>query len=118
VTVAAGPWLRLTALWAAAGTLLAVVSGSLGLGAAHRLLAALALPPLAALVAAAWVAHRRLLGPSLAALVLFGAAALVTGSTHCTSRSRRRRSQRRWSPLLRGCAASRSRADPGATTSS
>jgi heme o synthase len=80
VTVAAGPWLRLTALGAAAGTLLAVVSGSLGLGAAHRLLAALALPPLAALVAAAWVAHRRLLGPSLAALVLFGAAALVTGS--------------------------------------
>jgi heme o synthase len=80
MTVAPGPWLRLTALGAGAGTLLAVVSGSLGLGAAHRVLAALALPPLAALVAAAWVAHRRLLLPSLAALVLFGAAALVTGS--------------------------------------
>jgi protoheme IX farnesyltransferase len=80
VTVAPGPWLRLTALGAAAGTLLAVVSGSLGLGTAHRVLAALALPPLVALVAAAWVAHRRLLGPSLAALVLFVAAALVTGS--------------------------------------
>jgi heme o synthase len=80
VTIAPGPWLRLTALGAAGGTLLAVVSGSLGLGTAHRVLAALVLPPLAALVAAAWVAHRRLLGPSLAALVLFGAAALVTGS--------------------------------------
>jgi len=80
VTVAAGPWLRLTALAAAGGTLLAVVSGSLGLGTAHRVLAALALPPLAALVAAAWVAHRRLLVPSLAALALFGTAALVVGS--------------------------------------
>ncbi len=80
MTVAAGPWLRLTALAAAGGTLLAVVSGSLGLGTAHRVLAALALPPLAALVAAAWVAHRRLLVPSLAALALFGTAALVVGS--------------------------------------
>jgi protoheme IX farnesyltransferase len=50
----------------------------LQLGAAHRVLAALALPPLCALVAAAWVAHRRLLAPSVAALVLFLAAALVT----------------------------------------
>jgi heme o synthase len=40
----------------------------------------LALPPLAALVAAAWVAHRRLLGPSVVALGLFAAAALATGS--------------------------------------
>src|SRR5207248_11083865 len=40
--------------------------------------AALALPPLCALVAAAWVAHRRLLAPSLAALLSFLAAALVT----------------------------------------
>ena len=45
------PWLRLTALLGAAGTLLAVVSGSAGLGTAHRVLAALALPPLAAVVA-------------------------------------------------------------------
>jgi protoheme IX farnesyltransferase len=55
-----------------------VVSGALELGAAHRGLAALALPPLVALVAAAWVAHRRLLVPALAALVSFLAAALVT----------------------------------------
>ena len=78
--LAPGPWLRLTALGASAATLLAVVSGSLGLGTAHRVLAALAVPPLAALVAAGWVAYRRLLAPSLAALALFGAAALITGS--------------------------------------
>jgi protoheme IX farnesyltransferase len=77
---APGPWLRLVALGAAGATLLAVVSGAAGLGTTHRLLAALALPPLVALVAAAWVAYRRLLRPSLAALVLFGAAALVIGS--------------------------------------
>ena len=72
------PWLRLTALLGAAETLLAVVSGSAGLGTAHRVLAALALPPLAAVVAAAWVSYRRLLYPSVAALVLFGLAAAVT----------------------------------------
>jgi UbiA prenyltransferase family len=79
-SIAAGPWLRLTALGAAGATLLAVISGAAGLGTAHRVLAALALPPLVALVAAAHVVHRRLLAPSLIALVLFGAAALVTGS--------------------------------------
>jgi heme o synthase len=73
-----GPWLRLTALAAVAGCLAAVVSGALQLDAAHRVLAALALPPLCALVAAAWVAHRRLLASSVTALVLFLAAALVT----------------------------------------
>jgi len=72
-----GPWLRLTALVAAAGCCAAVVSGALELGAAHRGLAALALPPLAALVAAAWVEYRRLLVPSLTALGAFLAAALV-----------------------------------------
>jgi protoheme IX farnesyltransferase len=77
---APGPWLRLVALGAAGATLLAVVSGAAGLDTAHRLLAALALPPLVALVAAAWIAYRRLLVPSLAAFVLFGAAALVSGS--------------------------------------
>ncbi len=77
-SVAPGPWLRLTALSAAGATLLAVVSGAASLGTAHRLLAALALPPLAALVVAAGTAHRRLLAPSLSATVLFGLAALVT----------------------------------------
>jgi protoheme IX farnesyltransferase len=75
---AAGPWLRLTALAASAATLLAVVSGAAGLDTAHRLLAALALPPLAALLVAAWFSHRRLLAPVLVATALFGVAALVT----------------------------------------
>src|SRR5438132_2360089 len=73
-----GPWLRLTALAAVGATLLAVVSGAAGLAAEHRILAALATPPLVALVVTAWVAYRRLLLPALAALVLFGAAALLT----------------------------------------
>jgi protoheme IX farnesyltransferase len=77
---APGPWLRLTALGAAGATLLAVVSGAAGLGTAHRLLAALALPPIVALVAAAWVAYRRLLAPAVTAFGLFGCAALVSGS--------------------------------------
>ena len=72
-----GPWLRLTALTAAGACCAAVVSGALSLDAAHRVLAAIALPPLAALVAAGWVAHRRLLGPALLALFSFLAAALV-----------------------------------------
>src|SRR4029077_2698021 len=46
--LAPGPWLRLSALVAAGGTLLAVVSGAAGLGTAPRLLAALVAPPLAA----------------------------------------------------------------------
>jgi heme o synthase len=74
-----GPWLRLTALGAAAVAALAVVSGALALHTAHRALAALAVPPLAALIAAGWVAHRRLVAPSAVALGLFVAAALVTG---------------------------------------
>jgi heme o synthase len=74
-----GPWLRLIAVGASAAAALAVVSGALSLHTAHRALAALAVPPLAALVAAAWVAHRRLLPPSVAALALFLAAALVVG---------------------------------------
>jgi heme o synthase len=73
-----GPWLRLTAVFAGLSTLLAVVSGAASLGAAHRVLAALALPPLLALVLAAVLVHRRLLTTSVAALVLFGIAALVT----------------------------------------
>jgi protoheme IX farnesyltransferase len=71
-------WLRLTALAAAAACCAAVVSGALELGTAHRALAALTLPPLCALVAAAWIAHRRLLAPAAGALVAFLAAALVT----------------------------------------
>jgi protoheme IX farnesyltransferase len=74
--LAPGVWLRLTALAASSGVLLAAVSGVVGHGSAHRLLAAVATPPLVALVVAAWGAHRRLLPASAAALLLYGAAAL------------------------------------------
>ena len=73
-----GPWLRLTALFASGASLLAVVSGAASLGAAHRVLAGLALPPLVALVVAARISHPRLLTPAVGALVLFGVAAVVT----------------------------------------
>ena len=53
------PWLRLVALGASAATLLAVISGAASLGAAHQLLSALALPPLVAVLVAAWLGHRR-----------------------------------------------------------
>ena len=74
----ASAWLRLVSLWSAAAVLFAVVSGALGEGTAHDVLAALALPPLAAVAVAAWLRHRELLASALAAAVLFGAAALVT----------------------------------------
>src|SRR5262245_22758883 len=73
-----GPWARLLALLAVAGTALAVVSGAGGWGTAHRLLSAIAVPPLAGLVVLAWISARRLLPASVAALVLFGLAALLT----------------------------------------
>jgi len=75
--VAPGPWLLLTALTAAAGTLLAVVTGAADLGTAHRLLAALVAPPLAALLVAAWLSHRELVPGVLAAAALFTAAAAL-----------------------------------------
>jgi protoheme IX farnesyltransferase len=78
--VGPGPWLRLTALAATASTALVVASGQLGL--AHRVLAAVALPPLAALVVAGWVAHRRLLAPAAASAGLFGLAALATAAPY------------------------------------
>jgi protoheme IX farnesyltransferase len=77
--VSPGPWLRLTALAAAAGTVVAVVSGAFHLGTAHQLLAALVAPPLAALLVAAWLAHRQLVPAALAASALFTAAAAVRG---------------------------------------
>jgi protoheme IX farnesyltransferase len=75
--VAPGPWLRLTALAAAHGALIAVVSGTVG-GDIHRAASVVAVPPLVALIVAARVAHPRLLPSSLTALALFGTAALVT----------------------------------------
>jgi heme o synthase len=73
-----GAWLRLGAFAGAAATLVAVVSGTFGPSATHSLLSALALPPLLAVVLAAWLSYRRLLPASVVALALFGAAAAVT----------------------------------------
>ena len=71
-----GPWLQLAALAGVVGTVLAVVSGTLG--AEHELISALALPPLVAVAVAAWWTHRQLLAPALLAVALFGVAAAVT----------------------------------------
>jgi heme o synthase len=81
---APGPWLRICALVACGGTLLAVVSGAAGLGAEHRLIAALVAPPLAALVVAAWLSHRTLLAGVLVSSSLFAAAAAFPGRTSHT----------------------------------
>jgi heme o synthase len=72
------PWLRLAALGASVATLVAVISGAASLGAAHQLLSALALPPLVAVLVAAWLGHRRLVLPALISIVLFGVAAVIT----------------------------------------
>jgi protoheme IX farnesyltransferase len=69
--------LRLTAITAAAAALLAVVSGVQAGAGMHRVLAALALPPLVAIAIAVY-AHRRLLVSAAFALCSFLAAAAVT----------------------------------------
>src|SRR5438552_17832184 len=75
-----GAWARVSAVGAVAGTALAVVSGAAGWGTAHRLLAALALPWLVALLVVAWLTTRRLLPPAAVALGSFGIAAFVTSN--------------------------------------
>ncbi len=75
---APGAALRATALAGTAACGLAVISGTTASETAHDLLAALALPPLAAVAVAAWAAQRRLLVPALWAVALFGLAAAVT----------------------------------------
>jgi heme o synthase len=77
--LAPGPWLRTTALAAAVAVAAAVVSGAAGAGVSHRLVAALAGPPLAALLTAAVLAHRRLLRPALVASGSVALAAAVPG---------------------------------------
>jgi heme o synthase len=76
--VTTGPWARLLAAGAVAATALAVVSGAADWHTAHRLLAALALPPLAGLLVLSWLSVRRLLPAALTAVVLFGLAAGLT----------------------------------------
>jgi heme o synthase len=77
--VAPGPWLRTCALLAASGALLAVITGEAHGGSAHRLIAALVAPPLAALLVAAWFSHRWLVPAVLGASTLFAAAAALPG---------------------------------------
>jgi protoheme IX farnesyltransferase len=77
-TASAGLALRLTAVAAAAGCALAVVTGALDVRSAHSLAAELTAPPLLALLLAGLCSHRRLLPWSVASLALFGAAAAVT----------------------------------------
>jgi protoheme IX farnesyltransferase len=77
-----GVALRLTAITAAAAALLAVVSGVHAGTGMHRVLAALALPPLIAIAVAVY-AHRRLLVPTAVALCSFlGAAAVTSHALH------------------------------------
>ena len=108
-----GAWMRLTGLAAAGATLLAVISGALGFE--HRLLAALALPPLVALVLAGKFATPRLFKPSLTALGLFGAAALVEGEPLPGRLRRASPSRRRSSRARRRSAESTFRPARGAT---
>ena len=78
-----GLWLRGCALAVAVAALLAVVSGAAGGGEIHRVLAALAGPPLAALLLAAFLSHRPLLVPAAATgLLLAGAAVAPPGAGH------------------------------------
>ena len=58
-----GRWARALGVAAVAGTGLAGVSGAAGWDTAHRVLAGVARPPLAALVAVAWVSARRRIAP-------------------------------------------------------
>jgi protoheme IX farnesyltransferase len=79
---APGLWLRACALAVACAAALAVATGAAGIGAAHRVLAALAAPPLAALLVAAVVSHRRLIVPASVTSALLLAAALAPGAAH------------------------------------
>jgi protoheme IX farnesyltransferase len=82
---AAGPWLRLTALAAAAACALVVGGGALGIEPAHRVLAMITLPLLVSMALAARLAYRRLAPASLAALASFlGAAAFTERLAHVT----------------------------------
>jgi protoheme IX farnesyltransferase len=74
---APGAFLRACAVGLALAAALAVATGAAGSGSSHRVLAALAAPPLAAILLAAAVSHRRLLAPALATAALLLAAALA-----------------------------------------
>ncbi|HEY2544282.1 MAG TPA: hypothetical protein VGH92_14675, partial [Gaiellaceae bacterium] len=77
---APGLFLRACAVAVAVATALAVATAEAG--SVHRVLAALAGPPLAALLAAAVVSHRRLLVPVAVTAALLFATAVSPRSAH------------------------------------
>ena len=80
---APGIALRTCAIAVAAGAVLTVSTGSAGAGGAHRVVAALICPPLAALVVSALYAYRRLLLPAFVTVAfLAGAAAAPLHGPH------------------------------------
>ena len=80
---APGAWLRACAVAVALAAVLAVISGATGLGTAHRVVAALAAPPLAALLIAAIVSHRNLIAPvAVTGALLVAAAVAPPGPAH------------------------------------
>ena len=80
---APGAWLRACAVAVALAAVLAVISGATGLGTAHRVVAALAAPPLAALLIAALVSHRNLIAPvAVTGALLVAAAVAPPGPAH------------------------------------
>jgi protoheme IX farnesyltransferase len=79
-TDAPGTFLRACALAVATATALAVATAEAG--SIHRVLAALAGPPLAALLVAAVVSHRRLLAPVALTATLLLATAVLPGEAH------------------------------------
>jgi protoheme IX farnesyltransferase len=79
-TDAPGTFLRACALAVATATALAVATAEAG--SIHRVLAALAGPPLAALLVASVVSHRRLLAPVALTATLLLATAVLPGEAH------------------------------------
>ena len=84
---APGPWLRLSALLAASATAGVIAAGAAGYTRFHFLLSLVALAPLVALAAAAWLVHPHLRGPVATALGLLGAQIALGGVIALAGRS-------------------------------
>jgi protoheme IX farnesyltransferase len=82
-----GPWLRLAALLAAAATGAGIVAAAAGQGRAHDLIALVALAPLLALAAAAWLLHSGLRRPVAVALGLLLAEVALGGVISLSGKS-------------------------------
>ena len=82
-----GPWLRLAALLAAGATGAVIVAAAAGQGRAHDLIALVALAPLLALAAAAWLLHSGLRRPVAVALGLLLAEVALGGVISLSGKS-------------------------------